>query len=209
MSPTTLVFDLGGVLIDWDPRRAYRQLGGTEAEIDHFLEHVATSEWNHQFDAGRPFVEGIAERKQLFPEHAEWLDAWWSKWPDMLVGSIQETVNLLAEVRQLDIPLYALTNWSAETFPIARERFEFLSWFDGIVVSGEVELAKPDPAIFHRLISDFSIVPAESVFIDDTLPNVEIARQLGFTAIHFTTPAALRTKLTDLGVLASSNPGAL
>ena len=205
MNNPTLVFDLGGVLIDWDPRRAYRQLGGTEAEIDHFLEHVATSEWNHQFDAGRPFADGIAERKARFPEHAEWLDAWWSMWPDMLVGPIEGTVEILAECRQLGVPLYALTNWSAETFPIARERFDFLSWFDGIVVSGEVGLAKPDPAIFHRLTSAFGIDPAEAVFIDDVSANVDAARTLGVHGIRFTTPAALRAELADLGVLASSS----
>jgi len=204
MPPTTLVFDLGGVLIDWDPRKAYRQLGGTEAEIEHFLEHVATSEWNHQFDAGRPFSDGIAERKALFPEHAEWLDAWWSKWPDMLIGSKPSTVDVLSECRQLEVPLYALTNWSAETFPIARERFDFLGWFDGIVVSGEVELAKPDPAIYRRLTADFGIDPAEAVFIDDVPANVDAARLLGFHGIHFTRPTALRDELVDLGVLASS-----
>ena len=200
----TVVFDLGGVLIDWDPRRAYRALGGTEAEIEHFLEHVATSEWNHQFDAGRPFAEGIAERKAHFPEHAEWLDAWWSRWPDMLVGPIQETVDILADCRQLGVPLYALTNWSAETFPIARERFDFLGWFDGIVVSGAVGLAKPDPAIFRRLITDFDIDPAEAVFIDDVAANVDAARALGFHGILFTSPAALRAELTRLGVLSEA-----
>ena len=201
MPPSTIVFDLGGVLIDWDPRKAYRQLGGTEAEIDFFLEHVATSEWNHQFDAGRPFAEGIAERKARFPEHADWLDAWWSAWPEMLVGPIQDTVEVLAECRQLEVPLYALTNWSAETFPIARQRFDFLSWFDGIVVSGEVELAKPDPAIFQRLVTDFDIEPTEAVFIDDVPKNVDAARALGFHAIHFTSATALRSELADLGVL--------
>ena len=201
MPPSTIVFDLGGVLIDWDPRKAYRQLGGTEAEIDFFLEHVATSEWNHQFDAGRPFAEGIAERKARFPEHADWLDAWWGAWPEMLVGPIQDTVEVLAECRQLEVPLYALTNWSAETFPIARQRFDFLSWFDGIVVSGEVELAKPDPAIFQRLVTDFDIEPTEAVFIDDVPKNVDAARALGFHAIHFTSATALRSELADCGVL--------
>ena len=117
MTPTSVVFDLGGVLIDWDPRRAYRQLGGTEAEIDHFLAHVATTEWNHQFDAGRPFADGIAERKALFPEHADWLDAWWSMWPEMLVGAKAETVAVLAELVGAGVPVYGLTNWSAETLP--------------------------------------------------------------------------------------------
>ena len=199
--PSTVVFDLGAVLIDWDPRYAYRDMGGTEAEIEHFLAHVATSAWNHQFDAGRPFAEGIAERKEAFPEHAEWLDAWWSRWPDMLGGPIGGTVEVLRELRDAGTPLYALTNWSAETFPIARERFDFLGWFRGIVVSGEVEKAKPDAEIYHHLVDDFGLIPAETVFIDDSLPNVETARALGYHALHFTGPAALRADLARLGLL--------
>lgn len=199
--PSTVVFDLGGVLIDWNPRYAYRQLGGTEAEIEHFLDHVATSEWNHQFDAGRPFAEGIAERKERFPEHAAWLDAWWTRWPDMLGDPIVGTVDVLAELRGRGVPLYALTNWSAETFPIARERFDFLSWFGGIVVSGEVGVAKPDPAIYRRLTTDFGIDPADAVFIDDVERNVEAARTAGVHGIHFTGPDPLRRDLVGLGLL--------
>lgn len=209
MPPTTVVFDLGGVLIDWDPRYAYRQMGGTEAEIEHFLEHVATSEWNHQFDAGRPFAEGIAERKERFPEHAAWIEAWWDRWPDMLGGAIDGTVALLRELKDAGTPLYALTNWSAETFPIARERFDFLGWFDGVVVSGEVRKAKPDADIFGHLVDDFGVVPAQAVFIDDSPANVETARRLGFHGIDFTTPAALRADLARLGLpVAEAVPGA-
>ena len=197
--PSTVVFDLGGVLIDWDPRRAYRRMGGTEAEIDHFLTHVATSEWNHQFDAGRPFAEGIAERSAEHPEHADWIEAWWSRWPDMLVGPIEGTVDLLAELREAGTPLYALTNWSAETFPIARERFDFLGWFDGLVVSGEVGVAKPDPAIYRRLANDFGLTPSASVFIDDQPRNVEAAREAGFDALQFLDAETLRADLASLG----------
>ncbi|WP_412061240.1 HAD family hydrolase [Rubrivirga sp. IMCC45206] len=199
--PSTVVFDLGAVLIDWDPRYAYRAMGGTEAEIEHFLDHVATSEWNRQFDAGRPFADGIAERKRRFPEHAEWLDAWWSRWPDMLGGPIDGTVEILRELKAAGVPLLALTNWSAETFPIARQRFEFLSWFDGIVVSGEVGLAKPDVLIFEHLMDRFELDPGDAVFVDDSVPNVEAADALGFHAIHFTDPAALRRDLAAHGLL--------
>ena len=199
--PSTVVFDLGGVLIDWDPRRAYRLMGGAEDEIDHFLEHVATSEWNHQFDAGRPFADGIAERTERFPEHAAWIEAWWSRWPDMLVGPKDDTVAVLRDLRGRGGPLYALTNWSAETFPIARERFDFLEWFDGIVVSGEVGVAKPDPAIYRRLTSDFGVDPADAVFIDDVERNVEAARAAGLHGVHFTGADALRRELKGLGLL--------
>ncbi|WP_420455986.1 HAD family hydrolase [Rubrivirga sp.] len=199
-SPSTVVFDLGGVLIDWDPRYAYRDMGGTEAEIEHFLAEVATSEWNHQFDAGRPFAEGIAERKERFPEHAEWIEAWWTRWPDMLGDAIAGTVEVLRELRDAGVPLYALTNWSAETFPIARERFAFLGWFRGIVVSGEVEMAKPDPGIFHHLADDFGLDPSDTVFIDDSPANVESARALGFHGVPFTSPDDLRRDLAALGL---------
>ena len=198
--PTHVIFDLGGVLIDWDPRYAYRQLGGAEDEIEHFLAHVATSEWNHQFDAGRPFADGIAERKARFPAYADWLDAWWGRWPDMLGGPIGGTVDLLRELRAAGTPLYALTNWSAETFPIARERFDFLEWFEGIVVSGEVRMTKPDADIFEHLLDRFEIDPGDAVFVDDSRPNVATADALGFHAVHFTDPGALRARLAALGL---------
>lgn len=200
-APATVVFDLGGVLIDWDPRRAYRMMGGTEAEIDHFLEHVATSEWNHEFDAGRPFAEGIAERTERFPQHAEWLAAWWSRWPDMLAGAKDDTVDVLRDLRERGGPLYALTNWSAETFPIARDRYDFLDWFDGVVVSGEVEVAKPDPAIYELLVATHGVRPEDAVFVDDLEANVEAARALGFHGIHFQGAEPLREELERLGLL--------
>ena len=199
--PTTVVFDLGGVLIDWAPRYAYRALGGTEAEIEHFLEHVAVSEWNRQMDAGKPFAQAIEERKAAFPDHAEWLEAWWSRWPDMLGGPIQGTVDILAELKERGTPLYALTNWSAETFPIARERFAFLSWFRGIVVSGEVQKAKPDAEIYHHLADDFGIALPEAVFIDDVPANVEAARTVGLHGVLFEGPDRLRRDLEALGLL--------
>ena len=205
MPLTTVVFDLGAVLVDWDPRYAYRQMGGSEAEIEYFLSHVATSEWNRQFDAGRPFAEGIAERSAEFPEHAEWIEAWWSRWPDMLGGPIEGSVDVLRELRDADVPLYALTDWSAETFPIARERFAFLSWFDGIVVSGEKGVTKPDPAIYAHLSTDFGVEPAASVFIDDKPANVNAARRLGFHGIDFVSPADLRRRLTALGLPVSAS----
>lgn len=201
MPPSTVVFDLGAVLIDWDPRYAYRAMGGTEAEIDHFLAHVATSEWNRQFDAGRPFAEGIAERTAQFPEHAAWLEAWWSRWPDMLGGPIHGTVGILAELRAQETPLFALTDWSAETFPIARQRFGFLGWFDGIVVSGEEGVTKPDPAIYGHLTTDHGVDPAATVFIDDKPGNVAAAEALGFTGLVFSDPATLRRDLTALDLL--------
>ncbi len=198
---TVVVFDLGGVLIDWNPRYVYRDLGGSESDIEHFLAHVATPEWNGQMDEGKPFAQAVEERIRDFPDHADWLRAYHARWEDMLGGPIGGTVEILDALRQRGTPLYALTNWSAETFPRARARYDFLAWFRGIVVSGEVEKIKPDPAIFAHLTSDFGIEPAHAVFIDDNRDNVETARGLGFHAIHFTTPDALRADLAALGLL--------
>ncbi len=198
---TTVVFDLGGVLIDWNPRYVYRDMGGSEGEIEHFLAHVAPSWWNEQMDAGRPFADAVAERVAEFPEHAVWLRAYHERWEDMLGGPMPESVAVLADLRARETPLYALTNWSAETFPTARRLYDFLGWFEGIVVSGEKGVVKPDPAIFDHLRMDFGVEPEGAVFIDDNLPNVEAARQLGFHGIHFQNAAALRAELKALGLL--------
>ena len=200
---SVVVFDLGGVLIDWNPRYVYRDMGGTEDEIEHFLTNIATSEWNGQMDAGRPFAEAVAERIEAFPDHETWLHAYHKRWEDMLGGPIEGSVAILDELKQAETPLYALTNWSAETFPKARELYDFLGWFDGIIVSGEVEKIKPNAEIFHHLTDDFGLQPSDAVFIDDSLPNVETSRKLGFYGIHFQGPDALRKELEELGLLDS------
>lgn len=199
--PQAVVFDLGGVLIDWNPRYVYRDMGGSEAEIEHFLAHVAPPSWNEQMDAGRPFAEAVAERIADHPGHADWLRAYHERWEDMLGGPMPETVAVLADLRARAVPLYALTNWSAETFPTALRLYDFLGWFAGIVVSGEKKVVKPDPAIFDHLRTDFGVEPEGSVFIDDNLLNVEAARRLGFHGIHFQDAAALRAELEALGLL--------
>ena len=198
---STVVFDLGGVLIDWDPRYVYRDMGGEEAEIERFLATVATSEWNGQMDAGRPFAEAVAERIEAFPEHEAWLRAYHERWEDMLGGPIDASVAILKELKENETPLYALTNWSAETFPTALRLYDFLGLFEGIVVSGQVQKIKPNAEIFHHLVDDFDVRPADAVFIDDNLPNVEASRRLGFHGIHFQGADALRTELEELGFL--------
>lgn len=198
---SVVVFDLGGVLIDWNPRYVYRDMGGSEEEIEHFLANVATSEWNGQMDAGRLFAEAVAERIGMFPEHEAWLRAYHEQWEDMLGGPIDESVAILGELKEKETPLYALTNWSAETFPTALQLYDFLGWFDGIVVSGRVKKIKPDSAIYHHLTDDFDVHPQDAVFIDDNLPNVEAARELGFYGIHFQGAEGLRSELEALGLL--------
>ena len=208
---TTVVFDLGGVLIDWDPRHLYRKLFDDRDEMESFLAEVTTAEWNAHQDAGRPWAEAIEILVAEHPERRELIEAFLRRWPEMLAGEIPGTVDVLADLRAAGVRLVALSNWSAETFPIARERFDFLAWFEGIVVSGEVGVNKPDRRIFGHLIERFRIEPAAALFIDDAPANVGAAAALGFRAIQFTDATALRRELKRLGLLpdvrAGSPPG--
>jgi 2-haloacid dehalogenase len=186
--PTAVVFDLGGVLVDWDPRHLYRSLFDDEAEMERFLAEVTTQAWNLEQDRGRPFAEAIAELSREHPDRAELIEAFWSRWPEMLGEPLHETVDVLADLRATGIRLLALTNWSAETFPLAIPRYPFLAWFEAVIVSGEVGMVKPDPAIFR-------------ILIDDSIANVEAAGALGFRALRFTDAAALRRHLSATGLL--------
>ena len=198
----TVVFDLGGVLIDWDPRHLYRKLfAGEEAAMEHFLATVCTHEWNRGQDAGRTFAEACGLLKAEHPDKTELIDAYHLRFDEMMPGPIAGSVEILAELKAAGTPLYCLTNFSAETYPPTFERFEFLRWFHGVLVSGEVGVIKPDPRIFELLIERFAIDPRRAVYIDDVAANVAAARPFGIHAIHFTSPAALRTELAQLGLL--------
>jgi 2-haloacid dehalogenase len=200
--PTVVVFDLGGVLIDWNPRYLYRTLfGGDDAAMEHFLTHVCSPAWNHQQDAGRSFAEGCAELLREFPDARPLIEAWRERFDETLGGPIAGTVEILAELRERDVPLYALSNWWAETFPIARARFDFLGWFDGIVISGEFGAAKPDPRIFAHLLETSGLRADATVFIDDVPANIAAAAAMGMHTILFTDPAALRASLGELDLL--------
>jgi 2-haloacid dehalogenase len=197
----TVVFDLGNVLIDWNPRHLYRKLFGNDTQgMEHFLSEVCNAEWNERQDAGRTWQEAIDEAIARHPDHADLIRAFHERWDEMLGGPIWESIALLEELRAGGTRLLALTNWSRETFPIALERYEFLSWFEGILVSGHEGLIKPDPAIFRLLISRFDIDISRTLFIDDNMRNVEAARQVGLHAIHFTGAATLRAELKELGL---------
>jgi 2-haloacid dehalogenase len=203
-----VVFDLGGVLIDWDPRYLYRKLLDDEAAVEEFLATVCTPEWNAEQDRGRPFAEGVAELVERHPVHAAAITAYHERWPEMLGGAVGGTVEVLAELRAAGVPVYALTNWSAETFGVARERFEFLEWFDGVLVSGEERMIKPDPAIFRLLLDRFGLDPGATFYVDDSEPNVEAAGRLGFDAVRFRTPAQLRRDLEARRLLGRPAPSA-
>jgi 2-haloacid dehalogenase len=197
-----VVFDLGGVLIDWNPRHLYRKVfAGDENAMEAFLADVCTVEWNERQDAGRSFADAAAE---LLPRHADKVDlieAFSRRFDEMITGAIAGTVDILADLKRAGVPRYALTNWSAETFPPQRNRFPFLSWFDGIVVSGEEGVIKPDPRIFRVLLDRYRIAPEEAVFIDDNPGNAAAASALGIHGIHFRSPQLLRDELKLLGLL--------
>jgi 2-haloacid dehalogenase len=200
---SAVVFDLGGVLIDWDPRYLYRTLFDNEAEMEDFLATVTTPDWNRAQDAGRSWAEAVEELAQRHPERRELIEAYWNRWHETLGDAIGPTVEVLDELREAGVRLYALTNWSGETFPVARPRFPFLEWFEGIVVSGDERLIKPDPRIFAVLLERYGLEPATTLFIDDHADNVDAAEAQGMTAIRFVDAATLRADLHRLGVLAA------
>jgi 2-haloacid dehalogenase len=198
-SPAVL-FDLGGVLIDWNPRYLYRQVFG-DAETEFFLGNVCTPPWNLALDGGRPFAEAIREKQESWPDYREAIQWWKTRWEEMLNGPVPGSVEILKELKELGHPVYALTNWSAETFPLARKHYPFLDWFQEIVVSGQEGMVKPDPALY-RLAAERCGIPMEgTVFIDDSKVNVDAARALGFDAIRFTGADRLRSDLVERGLL--------
>lgn len=201
-SINTVIFDLGGVLIDWNPRYLYRKIFKTEEEINWFLENVCTPEWNDQQDAGRSFEEATEELVAKFPEHELAIRAWYGRWHETINGRIHETVELLKEIKESKkYKLYALTNWSAETFPWALDNFEFLHWFEGIVVSGVEKSRKPFPDFYQILFDRYQINPAQAIFIDDNLKNVEGALRLGLPTIHFQSAEQVRLELVGLKII--------
>ncbi|MCB0547441.1 MAG: HAD family phosphatase [Phaeodactylibacter sp.] len=198
----TVIFDLGGVLIDWNPEYVFREIFKDEAEMRHFFQEVCTPEWNVQQDAGRPLAAATEEKAREFPEYESAIRAYYGRWQQMLGGPIEASVRILEQIHARgNHRLYALTNWSQETFPIAQERFGFLELFEGIVVSGREKLAKPDPRIYRTLLHRYRVNAETAVFIDDLSANVEAARQLGMAGIHFQGAERLRAQLEALEVL--------
>jgi len=197
----TIIFDLGGVLIDWNPRYVYRKIFKTEQEVEWFLTNVTTPEWNENQDAGYPLHKATQE---LIAKHPEWepeIKAYYGRWLEMLGEDIHETVQILRQLKQTGkYKLYALTNWSAETFPHALERFEFFKAFDGVVVSGQEKMRKPSAEFYKIVIDRYHLDPVRTIFIDDSLRNVKGAEAVGITGIHFHNPAQLRDELKRKGI---------
>lgn len=177
-----VVFDFGGVLIDWNPELLYRKIFDTKKEMDYFLTHVCSYEWNIKQDEGRPIAEATSLLQKEHPEYRAEIAAYYGRWEEMLGGVFQENVKLIKPLKQ-KYHIYGLTNWSAETLPIAMHKYGFFKELDGIVVSGEEKLVKPDKRLFQILLDRYSLKPAESLFIDDNKANADAAREMGFHTI--------------------------
>jgi 2-haloacid dehalogenase len=198
-----IIFDLGGVLVDWDPEYMYTKIFGQDQQtMKWFLQHVCTNEWNMEQDAGRTFKEGTDLLLQQYPQYEAWIRAFFDRWDEMLKGEIHDTVMMLKKLNSLnEKKLYALTNWSAETFPIAKRRFSFLKIFEGIVVSGQENTRKPFPEIYHIVLNRYKLQAENCLFIDDNPDNIETASRMGMAVIHFKDPQQLNNELVQMGIL--------
>jgi len=195
-----VVFDLGGVLIDWNPRHLYRDVFSGEAEMEHFLDTVCTLDWHYQHDLGRPMSDTLPALAAEFPDYHTQIMLWADQ-EAMVGGAISETVEVLRRLRARAVPCYAVTNWPGDSFARVRDRFDFLDWFDGIVVSGDERIAKPDPRIFHLLVDRYELDPGATLFVDDSPGHCAAAAELGFRTHVFTSAEALVAELAELGVL--------
>jgi 2-haloacid dehalogenase len=194
--PENIIFDLGAVLIDWNPRHLYRKIFSSETAMENFLDTICTSDWNEVQDEGRTLAEGTSILVERFPEHEANIRAYYGRWTEMLAGEIEGTKDILKHLKDSgQYKLYALTNWSDETFPLAWEIYPSLHWFDGIVVSGREKLRKPSPAFFQLLLDRYNIKASTSLFIDDNLRNIKAAREFGIDSIHFEHPEQLKIEL--------------
>ncbi len=195
----TIVFDLGGVLVDWNPDYVYKNVFEKQEDMKWFYENICTTDWNEEQDAGRTLHDATEFLVKKFPEHEKNIRMYYDRWEDMLGGPIHETVDVLNHLKhKTDYKLYALTNWSAETFPVALERYEFLKWFHGRLVSGEEKMRKPFTEIYELLIDRFKIDPTKAIYIDDNFRNLVPAKELGFHVIHFQSPQQFKKELSEL-----------
>jgi 2-haloacid dehalogenase len=200
--PPAIIFDFGGVLINWDPHKLFNKYFSNDRQaIDNFLAEINFSVWNLSQDKGYPFSRAVTDLSAQFPQYAHLIHAYDEEWEESIIGVIPETVEILLKLKKAGYHLYGLTNWSGEKFALVKNKYEAFNLFESILVSGEVKLAKPDPAIFHLLLQRIKRQPQECLLIDDSLPNIEAAQELGFATHHFTSPALLGAYLQESGIL--------
>lgn len=201
-SLSAIIFDFGGVLIDWNPHYLYRSFFDNDDEaVARFLKEIGFVEWNVEQDRGRPFAAAVAELSERFPHQAHLIRAYNEQWEESIGGAIQPTVDILGALKQRGYALYGLSNWAAETFYRIRSRFPFFEWLDAIVLSGEERMIKPDPRIYAVMLDKIGRPASECLFIDDSPANIAVAKQLGFNTIHFTSSEQLADELIKRGLL--------
>jgi 2-haloacid dehalogenase len=203
-----VVFDVGGVLLDWNPRHLYRKLFEEREEMDSFLEEICTLQWHAKHDRGYPTERSCAELAARHPEHAEEIWAWAHRSEEMISGPIDQTVEILRELLDGGVRCFALTNMERETYPRRLERYPFMRWFEGTVVSGFEGISKPDAGIFELLLERFGLEPANTLMIDDSPLNLSTARSLGMQTVLFSSPPALRAALEQAGLLGAARSNA-
>ena len=201
MQPNAVLFDIGNVFVPWDPRFLYQKLISDADELEHFLSEVVTLEWHSEHDRGRPFADGVADLSSKYPEYADLIQAFDERWEETIGDTIQGTVDIMLELLERGIRVYGLTNFSAEKWPNFCRTRDFTDHFEGVVVSGEEKLIKPDPRIYHTAIARFHLDPERTVYVDDRRDNVLAAEQLDMIGHQFTAPGVLRGLFEDLGLL--------
>ena len=199
-TPTTVVFDVGNVLLRWDPRFLYRRIFDDEERMEWFLSNVCTSSWNIEQDRGRDWDEAVALLIERHPEHERPIRAFHERWHETVSGPIEENVAVLQGLREAGVPTYCITNFSGAKFREAQQRYPFLASFDGAIVSGDERVLKPDLAIYRLLLNRYGLVAEECLFVDDSAANVEGARSVGMQAIHYVEPMNLGAELTHRGI---------
>lgn len=201
MKPTAILFDIGNVFVEWNPKYLYQKLIADQDELDAFLADVVTLEWHSEHDRGRPFAEGVEALSQQFPEYQDLIRLFDTRWNETINGLIPGTVDIMLELLERGIDVFGLTNFSAEKWPEFCREFDFTDHFAGVVVSGEEKLIKPDPRIFHTALTRFNLDPERTVYVDDRHENVLAAEQLDMIGHQFFNPAGLRRSLMSLGLL--------
>ena len=196
-----VIFDFGGVLLDWNPKYLYRKMLNSEEEVEHFLNNVCTSDWNYDLDKGITFEENTQKLIKLYPEKKDLIEAYWKRWGEMLGGEIVGSVDIMKELKEKNINIYGLTNMPTECYYYLKENYEFLNLFEDIVASGLEKVAKPDKKIYNILLDRNDLQANSCVFIDDVEKNVKGGEEVGIKGIHFTNPENLRKELIKLGLI--------
>lgn len=197
-----IIFDFGGVLVDWNPYHVYRPLFNNDDQaIEKFLDEIGFFEWNLEMDRGRPFAESVADLSAQFPQYADLIHAYDVHWEKSVTGFIEPTVNILRALKQAGYPVYGLSNWSHEKFQLVHHKYTFLDLLDDMVISGQVKLIKPDPRIYQLLLDKIGKPAEECIFIDDSEKNIQGAHALGFQTVHYQSSEQLQTELKKLGVM--------